>query len=205
MPTPRTHADPALWQTPVSRMSDVIDRNGFRANVGVVLMHDGQVFFARRTGGRGWQFPQGGVRAGETLEEALYRELGEEIGLDAAAVDLLGQTGRWLRYRLPARYVRRNQRPLCIGQKQRWFLLRLKDGEAAFDLARTCEPEFDQWRWVTYWEPVKEVIYFKRRVYARALAELAPLAFPGGAQPPLPPWWEQVTTQARRGASASAD
>jgi len=205
MPLCRTHPDPALWQTPVSRMSDVIDRNGFRANVGVVLLHDGQVFFARRTGGRGWQFPQGGVRAGESLEEALYRELGEEIGVDSAAVELLGQTSRWLRYRLPARYVRRNQHPLCIGQKQRWFLLRLRDDKVAFDFERTSDPEFDQWRWVSYWEPVREVIYFKRRVYARALAELAPLAFPGGAQPPLPSWWERVTTQAGREASASAD
>jgi putative (di)nucleoside polyphosphate hydrolase len=205
MPLCRTHPDPALWQTPVSRMSDVIDRNGFRANVGVVLLHDGQVFFARRTGGRGWQFPQGGVRAGESLEEALYRELGEEIGVDSAAVELLGQTSRWLRYRLPARYVRRNQHPLCIGQKQRWFLLRLRDDKVAFDFERTSDPEFDQWRWVSYWEPVREVIYFKRRVYARALAELAPLAFPGGAQPPLPAWWERVTTQAGREASASAD
>jgi len=186
-------------------MSDVIDRNGFRANVGVVLLHDGRVFFARRTGGRGWQFPQGGVRAGESLEEAVFRELGEEIGVDAAAVELLGQTSRWLRYRLPARYVRRNQHPVCIGQKQRWFLLRLRDGRVAFDFERTSDPEFDQWRWVSYWEPVKEVIYFKRRVYARALAELAPLAFPGGAQPPLPVWWERVTTQAGREASASAD
>jgi putative (di)nucleoside polyphosphate hydrolase len=205
MPARRTYADPALWQTPVCRMSDVIDRNGFRANVGIVLTHDGQVFFARRTGGRGWQFPQGGVRSGETLEEALFRELGEEIGLEAPAVELLGQTGRWLRYRLPARYVRRNQHPLCIGQKQRWFLLRLKDEEAAFDLGRTSEPEFDQWRWVSYWEPVKEVIYFKRRVYARALSELAPLAFRGGAQPPLPPWWDRVTAQAQRDAAASTD
>ena len=205
MPLRQSHADPALWQTPVSRMSDVIDRSGFRANVGVVLIHDGHAFFARRTGGRGWQFPQGGVRTGETLEEAVYRELGEEIGLDAAAVELLGQTSRWLRYRLPSRYVRRNQHPLCIGQKQRWFLLRLKDGEVTFDFGRTSEPEFDQWRWVSWWEPVKEVIYFKRRVYAQALSELAPLAFPGGAQPPLPPWWDRVTAQARREAASSAD
>ena len=71
----------ALWQTPAA-MSDVIDTEGFRANVGIVLMRGaGEVFLGRRTGGRGWQFPQGGVRRGEQLEEALYRELHEEVGL----------------------------------------------------------------------------------------------------------------------------
>jgi putative (di)nucleoside polyphosphate hydrolase len=186
-------------------MSDVIDRDGFRANVGIVLMHREQVFLGRRSGGRGWQFPQGGVRSGESLERALYRELGEEIGIDEAVVDLVGQTERWLRYRLPSRYVRRNQQPVCIGQKQRWFLLRLKNPEVQFDFGRTSEPEFDQWRWVSYWEPVKEVIYFKRPVYARALTELAGLAFPPGNAPPLPPWWGRVTGRPRHGTPAPAE
>jgi putative (di)nucleoside polyphosphate hydrolase len=188
-----------------SHMNDVIDRDGFRANVGIVLMHREQVFFGRRAGGRGWQFPQGGVRSGESLEQALYRELEEEIGVAPSAVELTGQTERWLRYRLPARYVRRNQQPVCIGQKQRWFLLRLKRAEVAFDFGRTSEPEFDHWRWVPYWEPVKEVIYFKRPVYARALTELAELAFPPGGQPPLPPWWDEITTRARRETAARAE
>jgi putative (di)nucleoside polyphosphate hydrolase len=180
-------------------MSDVIDSDGFRANVGIVLMHgEGEVFLGRRTGGRGWQFPQGGVRTGESLEEAVYRELHEEIGLSQGDVELVGQTSGWLPYRLPARYVRRNQQPVCIGQKQRWFLLRLKT-EEKFDFGRTNEPEFDQWRWAPFWEPVREVIYFKRPVYARALTELAPLAFPQG-HPALPPWWDQVTAAAQRGA-----
>ena len=186
-------------------MSDVIDADGFRANVGIVLMHHEQVFLGRRSGGRGWQFPQGGVRSGESLEQALYRELDEEIGVVKAAVDLVGQTDRWLRYRLPSRYVRHNQQPLCIGQKQRWFLLRLKRADVAFDFSRTDDPEFDQWRWVSYWEPVKEVIYFKRPVYARALTELAGLAFPRGKQPPFPPWWDKLTARGQREAPATPD
>src|SRR6185437_16090989 len=108
-------------------MSDVIDSDGFRANVGIVLMRgSGDTFLGRQVGGRGWQFPQGGVRPGESLEAAAYRELNEEIGLSRADVVMLGRTTRWLRYRLPARYVRRNQQPVCIGQKQRWFLMRLR-------------------------------------------------------------------------------
>ena len=189
-------------------MSDDIDTEGFRANVGIVVMRgDGSVFLGRRTGGRGWQFPQGGVRQGEELEQALYRELNEEVGLIAADVELVGKTGDWLRYRLPPRYVRRNRRPVCIGQKQCWFLLRLKREDVRFAFDQTNEPEFDQWRWASYWEPVREVIYFKRPVYTRALTELAPLAFPQG-RPDLPPWWDEVTaaeTQAAPSAAAPID
>ena len=184
-------------------MNDVIDADGFRSNVGIVLMHREEVFVGRRSAGRGWQFPQGGVRAGEALEQALYRELEEEIGVPKSAVALIGHTERWLHYRLPARYVRRNQHPVCVGQKQRWFLLRLQQPDISFDFARTSEPEFDHWRWSPYWEPVKEVIYFKRAVYARALTELAVLAFPGGKQPPVPEWWDELT--ARRQPSAAKD
>jgi putative (di)nucleoside polyphosphate hydrolase len=174
-------------------MNDVIDSDGFRANVGIVLMRGtGEVFLGRRVGGRGWQCPQGGVRSSESLEEAALRELHEEVGLASSEVEIVGSTASWLRYRLPPRYVRRNRTPLCIGQKQRWFLLKLRRDDVTFDLALTAEPEFDAWRWVDYWEPVREVIYFKRPVYARALLELADSAFPNG-HPPLPPWWTEVT------------
>ena len=185
-------------------MSDVIDADGFRANVGIVLLHEQQVFLGRRTGGRGWQFPQGGVRVGEAVEDAVYRELHEEIGVPRDSVELLGGTHEWLRYRLPPRYIRRNQRPLCVGQRQRWFLLRLTALDVRFDFARTNEPEFDRWRWASWWEPVREVIYFKRPVYASALTELAALAFPGGEPPPLPSWWDQVTARGGRAAAPAS-
>ncbi len=182
-------------------MSDVIDSDGFRANVGIILMQgETEVFLGRRAGGRGWQFPQGGVRQGETLEQALYRELHEEIGLVQQDVELIAQSRRWLRYRLPSRYVRRNQQPVCIGQKQRWFVLRLRRA-VAFDFGRTSEPEFDQWRWASWWEPVREVIYFKRPVYIRALTELADAVFPRG-RPPYPDWWQEVTAPTSGSQSA---
>jgi putative (di)nucleoside polyphosphate hydrolase len=190
-------------------MGDVIDRDGFRANVGIVLMDDaGQLFLGRRSGGRGWQFPQGGVRRGETPEEALYRELHEEIGLTADDVQLVGQTSNWLRYRLPRRFVRRDSLPLCIGQKQRWFLLRLARPDAQFRFDTTGSPEFDRWRWVDYWQPVREVIYFKRPVYVRALQELAEILNPG-APPPYPAWWGRAAAPRRprrraKGAASGA-
>ncbi|MCB1624812.1 MAG: RNA pyrophosphohydrolase [Pseudomonadales bacterium] len=172
-------------------MTDCIDADGYRANVGIVLMRpDGRVFLGRRVGGRGWQFPQGGVLLHEAPEEALFRELKEEIGLDRSAVKLVGATRDWLRYDLPKRYRRRGPDSFCIGQKQRWFLLRCTQAELPIRFDDTGEPEFDQFRWTTWWEPVREVIFFKRPVYVQALHELAPLAHPAGP-PPYPEWWEQ--------------
>ena len=172
-------------------MSDLIDTQGFRANVGIVLIRNGgDVFLGGRSDGRGWQFPQGGVQRDETAEQALFRELHEEVGLEPADVEVMAATRSWLRYRLPRQYVRRRSRPLCIGQKQRWFLLRMLGGEERLRFDVTSQPEFDTWRWVDYWSPVREVIYFKRPVYARALEELGQQAFPDGP-PPRPEWWSE--------------
>jgi len=168
---------------------DDIDENGYRANVGIILCNkDGSLLLGGRKGQDGWQFPQGGVGVSEDIEVAMYRELHEEIGLDADDVELLGQTSCWLRYDLPKQFIRRNTQPLCIGQKQRWFLLRLVGAEQRVRLDTTGLPEFDRWRWVDYWRPVKEVIYFKRQVYVQALHELGPILFPDGV-PPRPNWW----------------
>jgi putative (di)nucleoside polyphosphate hydrolase len=183
-------------------MTDLIDAQGFRANVGIVLIRDGgDVFLGGRSDGRGWQFPQGGVQREESPEQALFRELREEVGLEPADVEVLATTRSWLRYRLPRRYVRRRSQPLCIGQKQRWFLLRMLGGEDRLRFDLTGQPEFDSWRWVDYWSPVREVIYFKRNVYARALEELGRQAFPDGP-PPRPDWWSEAVLRPRRQATA---
>ncbi|HMB74731.1 MAG TPA: RNA pyrophosphohydrolase [Gammaproteobacteria bacterium] len=169
---------------------DWIDAEGYRANVGIILIdRDSRVLIAGRRGRAGWQFPQGGIQQEEPAEQAMYRELREEVGLKPDDVTLVGATEGWLRYRLPERFVRRERIPVCIGQKQRWFLLQLDSDEQQLCFDVTEEPEFDRCRWVDYWRPVKEVIYFKRRVYVRALNELAPLAFRGQAAPPPPAWW----------------
>ncbi|MBN8886073.1 MAG: RNA pyrophosphohydrolase [Rudaea sp.] len=155
----------------------MIDPDGYRPNVGIILLRDdGRVFWARRAFRDGWQFPQGGMRSDETPIEAMYRELHEETGLRPHHVQVLGATPGWLRYRLPSRMVRRNQKPMCIGQKQVWFLLRFVAEESALRLDVTDEPEFDQWRWVDFWYPAAHVVSFKRDVYQRALRHLAPLA-----------------------------
>jgi putative (di)nucleoside polyphosphate hydrolase len=75
------------------------------------------------------------------------------------------------------------------------------EGRVRFDA--TDKPEFDRWRWVDYWQPARDVIYFKRRVYARALNELRVLAFPDGA-PPKPAFVKRTLVQHRRGRRRNA-
>lgn len=152
----------------------MIDTQGFRANVGIVLANtQGQLFWAKRLHDSAWQFPQGGIDAHETPEDALYRELYEEVGLSPHHVKVLGQTKDWLRYRLPERYLR-EQTPMCYGQKQRWFLLYLDEKYTADIDFTKATPEFDNWRWVSYWYPIGQIVPFKRRVYQQALLELMP-------------------------------
>lgn len=154
----------------------VIDSDGYRPNVGIILTSvSGQVLWAKRAGQDAWQFPQGGINHGESPEDAMFRELNEELGLERAHVQLLGVTRDWLRYRLPQRYIRRRRGRMCIGQKQKWFALRLLAAESLVRFDATPQPEFDGWRWVDYWHPLAEVVEFKREVYRLALNELAPV------------------------------
>lgn len=157
----------------------MIDAEGFRANVGIVIYnHHGQVFWARRYGQHSWQYPQGGIDEGETPEQAMYRELNEEVGLQPEDVEIIAVTKHWLRYKLPKRLIRRDSNPVCIGQKQKWFLLRLTCKDEDVNLLKTSHPEFDDWRWVSYWYPVRQVVAFKREVYRKVMKEFAPIALP---------------------------
>ena len=154
----------------------MIDSGGYRSNVGIILCNpDGKVFWARRSGQDAWQFPQGGIQKDETPDEAMFRELNEETGLKPDHVNLVGKTQNWLHYQLPKHMIRKNASPVCIGQKQIWFMLELTGAESDFNLSNMKKPEFDDWAWVDYWYPMKEVVFFKRNVYQQALEELEPL------------------------------
>ena len=154
----------------------MIDTEGYRANVGIILANlDGSLFWAKRIGENAWQFPQGGIHESESAEQAVFRELQEEVGVTKESVEMLGSTQNWLRYDIPEHLIRHHQTPCCIGQKQRWFLLRFTGQESEVCLNSSDKPEFDQWRWIEPVEPPRSVISFKRNVYAEALEELLPL------------------------------
>ena len=156
-------------------MVDSIDNNGYRYNVGIMLANNlGKLLWARRIqNSNSWQFPQGGIQVGETPVDALYRELNEEIGLNASDVKVVSSIKGWLSYRLPNHLVREYQSPLCIGQKQKWYLLKLLCDDSNIRLDSTPEAEFDRWQWVNYWYPLTKIVAFKRKVYRCALKELS--------------------------------
>jgi putative (di)nucleoside polyphosphate hydrolase len=161
----------------------MLDRDGYRPNVGIVLVNQrNEVFWGKRVHQHAWQFPQGGIKHGETPVQAMYRELGEEIGLQQGHVRVLGRTREWLRYDVPERWSRHREAlgepgeaapPRTYrGQKQILFLLRITGRDCDVRLRASGHPEFDAWRWNDYWVPLESVIEFKREVYRQALIEL---------------------------------
>ncbi|KKW68833.1 RNA pyrophosphohydrolase [Lampropedia cohaerens] len=152
----------------------MLDREGFRPNVGIILLNQrNQVFWGKRIRSHSWQFPQGGIDRGEKPEQAMYRELHEEVGLQPHHVRIVARTRDWLRYEVPDRFIRRDARGHYRGQKQIWYLLQLLGNDWDLNLRATDHPEFDAWRWNDYWVPLEVVVEFKRGVYESALTELA--------------------------------
>ncbi len=152
----------------------MLDRDGFRPNVGIILLNQrSQVFWGKRIRTHSWQFPQGGIDRGENPEQAMFRELHEEVGLFPQHVQVLARTRDWLRYEVPDRFIRRDARGHYKGQKQIWFLLQLVGHDWNLNLRATDHPEFDAWRWNDYWVPLDVVVEFKRGVYEMALTELS--------------------------------
>lgn len=165
----------------------MLDREGYRPNVGIILLNQrNQVFWGKRLRTHSWQFPQGGIKHGETPEQAMYRELHEEVGLTMDHVRILARTRDWLRYEVPDRFIRREARGHYRGQKQIWFLLQLIGRDSDMNLRATDHPEFDAWRWNEYWIPLDVVIEFKRDVYQLALTELSRFLPRANAAPRAP-------------------
>lgn len=165
----------------------MLDREGFRPNVGIILINArNEVFWGKRIGEHSWQFPQGGIKYGETPEQAMFRELQEEVGLLPEHVRIVGRTRDWLRYEVPDKFIRREIRGHYRGQKQIWFLLRMVCRDCDIHLRASDHPEFDAWRWSEYWVPLDAVIEFKRDVYQLALTELS--RFLNRGRVPLSPY-----------------
>ncbi|MDO5659251.1 MAG: RNA pyrophosphohydrolase [Paracoccus sp. (in: a-proteobacteria)] len=144
----------------------------YRPCAGVVLINrDGLVFAGQRIDnpGHAWQMPQGGIDKGETPREAALRELGEETGLPASAVEVVAQTEDWVYYDLPDELLGKIWKGKYGGQCQQWVLMRLTGDEALINIA-TEHPEFDKWQWMRADDLIERIVPFKRDVYTKVFA-----------------------------------
>ncbi len=157
----------------------MFNKNGYRRNIGIIILNaKNNVFWAKRINEHAWQFPQGGIKKGETLEKAMFRELKEETGLDFNHVKVIGRTKKWLYYDVPSKLIKREWKNSYRGQKQIWFLLKLIGAEKNINLLnKDGKSEFDDWVWEAFIVPASKVVDFKKDVYRNALLELAPYIF----------------------------
>ena len=141
----------------------------YRPCVGIVLFNEeGLVFVGERIDTPGaWQMPQGGIDEGEKLEDALYREMMEEIGSDQA--DILEIMETPLRYDFPDTLKHRLFNGKYDGQEQQWVATRFKGGDQDIDIEAFDPPEFSQWKWESFDNILDLIVPFKRDLYIEVI------------------------------------
>jgi 8-oxo-dGTP pyrophosphatase MutT (NUDIX family)/pimeloyl-ACP methyl ester carboxylesterase len=160
-------------------MTDIyLNAKRYRLNVGAVVFNrEGKVWLGRRAEGKGeqiWQFPQGGVDAGEDLLDAARRELWEETGIRAAAP--IGRAPGWITYDFPPNFTGSKAIKGFAGQTQAWFAFRFEGDDSEIDLAAHDQIEFDAWRWADIAEAPDLVVPFKRDAYLKVVAAFSSLS-----------------------------
>ena len=150
----------------------------YRPNVGIIIFNrDGKILWCKRKQGDGWQFPQGGIDEGATPQDAIYRETYEEVGLEKQKIKLVRENDRWINYdvpkdKIPKYFSFKNRR--FKGQTQKWFLAEFLGNDEDINLSVHNQIEFSEWRWSTYWHPIKGGVEFKRDAYRKVLNDLLP-------------------------------
>lgn len=150
----------------------------YRLNVGIIILNKAgdRVWLGKINRWYHWQFPQGGVDANESIKQAMYRELYEETGLTTEQITLVAESKKWYFYKFPRNVGNIVRDGISyIGQKQKWFLVQLKDDNVEFKL--DIDNEFEEYRWVSYWYPIRNIVYFKEDVYRKVLKEFSKFVF----------------------------
>ena len=148
-------------------------RKGYRPNVAmIVINNDNRVLICRRRNTQTWQFPQGGIDPNENIQEAMYRELHEEVGLSKEDVNIIGKSKKMITYDIPITLRSKVLGGKFKGQDQKWFLLKTIKDDIKINLNNEVIPEFEEFEWVSYWRALDRIIDFKKEAYRQALTEL---------------------------------
>lgn len=148
-------------------------REGYRPNVAMIVINkDNKVLICRRRNTQTWQFPQGGIDPNENIQEAMYRELFEEVGLSKEDVNIIGESKKMITYDIPITLRSKVLGGKFKGQDQKWFLLKTTKDEIKINLNNEVIPEFEEFEWVSYWRALDRIIDFKKEAYRQALTEL---------------------------------
>ena len=148
--------------------------DGYRLNVGLIISNnEGKLLLCKRKGMNSWQFPQGGIDNNESPLNTAQRELFEEVGIQSKSTKLISSIDGWLKYDVPKKSRRRRfLNKKFKGQKQKWFLFRLKE-DVKISFENDPDNEFEDYKWVSYWYPLYTIIFFKKEVYRKVLNSLS--------------------------------
>lgn len=145
----------------------------YRPNVAALILNSvGNLLICERMTLPGaWQFPQGGVDAGETLKEALYREVREEVGLLPIHYTVMAQRAGY-RYLYPVDAREKKLRKHGNhGQEQTYFLCHLTAQAPAVNVNQKPQ-EFRAYRWILPQEfDLEWLPEFKREVYRQVMKD----------------------------------
>lgn len=149
----------------------------FRRCAGVIVFNKfGKVLLGGRIESKGneWQFPQGGIEAGETPADAARRELFEETSVHSVELVAIDENPR--RYEFSERVKRnfRNRKIFCEGQDIYFALFYFTGTDDEINV-KTKEPEFKDYMWGDLDFAVNHIIQFKKDVYAAAAAKYKPI------------------------------
>lgn len=153
----------------------------YRPNVGIMIVNKEHKIWVGKRSDAGvdhfayaWQMPQGGIDAGETPEQAAWREMAEETGLTPEHATKLGESHDWLFYDFPPE-IMDNVPKGFKGQQQKWFLFLLNGDDSCFDLNTYKHIEFTEFKWLSPSEVPNIVVPFKKETYEKAIAEFLPI------------------------------
>ncbi|MES2996868.1 MAG: NUDIX domain-containing protein [Verrucomicrobiota bacterium] len=151
----------------------------YRPNVAALMLNEhGSLLVCERAGVPGaWQFPQGGVDAGESIEQALYREVREEIGLLPVHYVVTGRRNGY-RYLYPPEIREKKLRKHgSHGQEQTYFRCELVRGAPTVDVNQKPR-EFQAYRWILPEEfDLDWLPEFKRAIYRQVMWDFFQVRF----------------------------